>query len=177
MAAKRAPRAKSAPGATSAPTEHAFTATLARHGTLYGVDVPAAVSRSAGRAAMPVTVRVRAVPPFQATLIPCGDGRHRIYLNTQVRKAAGVGVGDPVAVAVVVDPALRTREVPLPPDLREALADEGVLEAWESLPPGKREHILKWIEQAVHEATREKRIGAAVVEAHARREKNIDRGM
>jgi len=163
--------------AKGAPSKHTFTATLVRHGTLYGVDVPAAVSRRAGRAATPVTVHVRPVPPFQATLIPTGDGRHRIYLNTQVRKAAGVGRGDRVAVTLVVDPALRTRQVPLPPDLREALVDEGVLEAWESLPPGKREHILKWIEQAVHEATRAKRVGAAVVEAHARREKNIDRGM
>jgi uncharacterized protein YdeI (YjbR/CyaY-like superfamily) len=69
----------------------------------------------------------------------------------------------------------RSREVVIPDDLTAALREEDVLEAWESLPPGKREHILRWIEEAVHETTREKRIGRAVQEALARREKEIDR--
>jgi hypothetical protein len=155
----------------------AFTAKLVRFTILYCVEVPAEVSRAVGRGATPVTARVREAAPFQATLVPAGDGRHRLFLNAEVRKAAGVKLGDRVPVEVLADPSLRAREVPVPPDLREALVDEGVLEAWESMPPGKREHILRWIEQAVHEPTREKRVARAVVEAHARREKNIDRGM
>jgi hypothetical protein len=67
-------------------------------------------------------------------------------------------------------------EVPIPPDLAAALRDEGVLPAWESLPPGKRAYLLKQIDQAVHEATRAKRIVLAVEEALARHEKGIDRG-
>jgi uncharacterized protein YdeI (YjbR/CyaY-like superfamily) len=71
----------------------------------------------------------------------------------------------------------RTREVLIPEDLEAALRDEGVLAAWESLPPGKREHILKWIDEAVHEPTREKRVARAVQEARARHERNVDRGV
>jgi uncharacterized protein YdeI (YjbR/CyaY-like superfamily) len=52
-----------------------------------------------------------------------------------------------------------------------------VLAAWTSLPPGKREHILRWIEKAVHETTRQKRVVRAVEEALARHEKLIDRKM
>jgi hypothetical protein len=158
-------------------SKHAFTAKLVRHGTLYCVAVPASVSKITGRAATPVTVRVRKGAPFQATLLPNGTGGHRICLNTETRRAAGASLGDRVALDIVVDPALRTRDVPIPLDLREALLEEGVLDGWESMPPGAREHILKWIEKAAHEATRQKRIGQAVVSALARREKNIDRGM
>jgi hypothetical protein len=52
-----------------------------------------------------------------------------------------------------------------------------VLGAWGALPPGKREHIVRWIEEAAHETTREKRLARAVEEALAREEKRIDREM
>jgi hypothetical protein len=69
----------------------------------------------------------------------------------------------------------RPREIPVPPDLRMALREDDVLADWESLPPGKRLYLLKWIEQAVHEQTRAKRVAKCVEEAHVRREKRIDR--
>ncbi len=68
------------------------------------------------------------------------------------------------------------RAIPIPPDLAAALREEDVLADWESLPPGKRLYLLKWIGQAVHEATRVKRVAHAVEEAHQRREKRVDRG-
>jgi hypothetical protein len=67
------------------------------------------------------------------------------------------------------------REIPIPPDLAMALREEDVLADWESMPPGKRLYILKGIEQAVHEATRAKRVASAVEEAQQRREKRVDR--
>jgi hypothetical protein len=158
-----------------AASRHSFSAKLVRFTTLYGVQVPVAVSRSVGRAAVPVEVRLRRVAPFLATLVPAGGGRHHLFFNAAVRKAAGVKLGDRLAVQVTADPALRAREVPIPPDLSDALRDEGVLDAWESMPPGKREHILRWIEQAVHEPTRAKRVVRAVEEALAQHEKRIDR--
>jgi hypothetical protein len=160
-----------------AASRYAFTAKVVRFSTLYGVEVPAAVSRAVGRAAVPVEARLRRGAPFHATLVPAGGGRHRLFLNGEVREAAGVKVGARVAVEVIADPALREREVPIPPDLAEALRGEDVLGAWESMPPGKREHILRWVERAVHEPTRAKRVARAVQEALAQREKRIDRGM
>jgi hypothetical protein len=40
-------------------------------------------------------------------------------------------------------------------------------------PPGKREHILQWIEEAAFEATRTKRIALAVEKALERAERNL----
>ncbi len=67
------------------------------------------------------------------------------------------------------------RDIPIPPDLAEALREEGVLADWEAMPPGLRAYLLKWIDQAVQEKTRVKRVTRAVEEAHQRREKRIDR--
>jgi hypothetical protein len=36
---------------------------------------------------------------------------------------------------------------------------------------------LRWIDEAVHEATRSKRLARAVEQAQARREKLLDKGM
>jgi len=155
--------------------KHAFRSKLVRFATLYCVDVPAAVSRAVGRARAPVVVRVAEGAPFRATLQPSGEGRHRLFLNARVRAAADLKLGDRVALEVRVD--REPREVSLPPDLWEALRAEGVLGAWGALSPGKREHIVRWIEEAAHETTREKRLARAVEEALAREEKRIDREM
>jgi phage baseplate assembly protein W len=45
------------------------------------------------------------------------------------------------------------------------------------MPPGKREHIVRWIDKAAQETTRQKRVARAVEEALARHEKRIDREM
>jgi hypothetical protein len=154
---------------------YAFTSKLVRFTVLYCVDVPAEISRAVGRARVPVVVRFARGAPFRATLQPSGGGRHRLFLNGEMRAAAGVKLGDRVSLEVRVDRAMR--EVPIPPDLREALEEEGMLAAWTSMPPGMREHIVRWIEKAVHESTREKRVVRAVEEALARHEKRIDREM
>jgi uncharacterized protein YdeI (YjbR/CyaY-like superfamily) len=80
--------------------------------------------------------------------------------------------GDRVRVAATIDDG--NRDVPVPPDVRDALIDAGVLGAWEGMPPGKREHILAWVEKAAHEATREKRIARSVEEALKVHERKLD---
>jgi hypothetical protein len=67
------------------------------------------------------------------------------------------------------------REIPIPRDLVMALREDGVLADWESMPPGRRLHLVKWIDQAAQETTRAKRVTRAVEEAHQRREKRVDR--
>lgn len=67
------------------------------------------------------------------------------------------------------------RAIPIPPDLAEALREDGVLADWESVPPGRRLYLVKWIDQAVQEATRAKRIAVAVEVSVARRERRVDR--
>jgi hypothetical protein len=155
-------------------TRHVFTARIERLGTLYCVVVPLLVSRAIGaRGRVPVVARVARGGPFRATLLPSGGGRHRLFVNGEIRRAAGAKLGDRIFVAVRVD--WKPREVALPDDLARSLREEGVLASWQSMPPGKREHIIKWIDDAVHESTREKRVARAVQEALAHHEKHIDR--
>ena len=105
--------------------------------------------------------------------MPRGGGRHFVTVNAETRRAARTEPGD--RVRVVVQPDFGPREVPVPEDLSLALREEEVLADWESLPPGKREHIIHWIEKAVHETTRAKRIQLAVEAAHVRREKRVEK--
>jgi hypothetical protein len=67
------------------------------------------------------------------------------------------------------------REIAIPPDLAAALREDGVRADWESMPPGRRAYLLNWIDQAVQETTRAKRVAHAVEEANERREKRVDR--
>jgi hypothetical protein len=148
--------------------EQKFVAAIARSGSQYCVEVPGAITRFFGkRGRVPVAVTVNGGFPFNATLMPRGDGGHRLFLNAEAR--AGASVGDRVKVALCA--ARADREVPIPTDLASALREEDLLDTWNSFPPGKREHIIKWLDDAVQDATREKRIVKTIEVAHARREK------
>lgn len=155
---------------------HVFTAKLETDASgMCHVDVPASVSKAIGRAKAPVEARIGRCEPFRGTFMPAGGGRHRLFVSKATRRDAGVMPGDRVRITAVVDDG--RREVLIPPDLRDALVDSGVLDAWEGMPPGKREHILAWVEKAVHEATREKRIARSVEEASKVRERKVDRSV
>jgi hypothetical protein len=158
----------------SKPKSYSFVTALVRVDREYHVVVPARVSKSiAVRGRIPVIARVARAPEFRGTLMPRGGGRHFLTVNGEARRAARIEPGD--RVRVVVQPDFAPREVPIPEDLALALREEDVTADWESQPPGKREHIVKWIDQAVHDATRAKRIALAVDVAIARREKRVDR--
>jgi hypothetical protein len=149
-----------------------FTAKIIRSGSEYCVDVPLAVTRAVGvRGRVPVAVRVGNGFPFHATFRPTGDGRHQLFLNADAR--AGARIGE--RVDIEANPVSADREVPIPGDLVDALREADVLEAWSSFPPGKREHILRWIEEAVHEETRIKRIAKAIEVTEKRRERRLSK--
>jgi uncharacterized protein YdeI (YjbR/CyaY-like superfamily) len=95
-----------------------------------------------------------------------------LHVNHEARGGARAG-----RLTIELRVEERERDVVIPDDLDAALREEGVLAAWQSLPPGKREHILHWIDEAAHETTRAKRVVRAVEEALARHERNIDRGL
>jgi hypothetical protein len=154
-------------------SRYAFTTKLVCVDHDYFVVVPERVSKAIGvRGRVPAIVRYGRAGEFRGTLMPRGGGRHFVSVNAETRRAARTVPGD--RVRVVVQPDFGPREVPIPEDLSLALRDEEVLADWESLPPGKREHIIKWIEKAVHETTRAKRVEQAVQVAHKRREKRVD---
>jgi uncharacterized protein DUF1905/bacteriocin resistance YdeI/OmpD-like protein len=150
-----------------------FFAKIVRIVPLYAIDLPAAASRALGkRGAVPVVGTIDGTP-FHTTLVPVKGGRHRFWVNAEMRKASGTTLGDRVAVTLRVDEEPPTWHTP--PDLADALHDEGVLEAFEAMSPGRRGQFLKWLERAVHEDTRARRIARCVELALAEREKRLDR--
>lgn len=167
MAAKKAQR-------RTPEEEFAFRAKVTRLGLMYVVEVPESVSKAVAiRGYVPVAGTLQGSTPLRASLIPRGDGCHRILLNGAVRGAAGIEAGDRVALAIHVD--REPRGATIPDDVAAALRDEGVLETFESLAPGKKMHIIHWVDEAVHEETRAKRVARVVEVALGEREKRLDR--
>ena len=106
------------------------------------------------------SVRVRGTlngVPFRRSLHPRDDGRHFMMLNKEMRKAAGMVVGEPVQVVLELDTAERTVEVP--PDLAEALdADAAMGEAYAKLAHSRRFEFVRWLNQTQNPETRQRRI-------------------
>ena len=65
--------------------------------------------------------------------------------------------------------------VAIPDDLLRALQAEGVAQAFASLPPGKRNFIIRRIDEAAKPPTRARRIQDAVRDALERAEKPMER--
>jgi hypothetical protein len=97
----------------------------------------------------------------RTTLVPAGDGRYRMQINTALRKAAHADVGDAVSVELRLD--LASRELPVPADLRAALKEHPkARKAFDQLAPGHRRQFIQWFDSAKAPETRIRRIGRAI---------------
>jgi len=82
--------------------------------------------------------------PIRSSLVPVGGGAHRLYINGDMRKLAGVGVGDKVHLVLEID--LLPRRQPVPDALARALNnDDRVREAFGRLRPSRRQEILAYL--------------------------------
>lgn len=72
------------------------------------------------------------------------SGKWRLYLNTPMRKAAGIDVGDRANVKIEFDP--RPRLIPMHPKLVRALAqNKKAKAAFEKLIPSRQKEIVRYI--------------------------------
>ena len=120
------------------------------------MDVPGSVSRAFGRRSYVPVVGTADGAPLTATLVPVGEGRHRLFLNGKVRGAIGKAPGDRVEIRVRLDTTDRMPE--LPADLKEALRATDALAAWQALRPSRRKESLVVLADAKQATTRQKRI-------------------
>lgn len=138
-----------------------FSAVILKAGIDPYVDVPPEVTAALGRTGY---IPVRGVldgRPFRSGLVSLGGGRHRLFVNGEMRRAAGVDVGD--TVEVVLDHDLEPRVRPVPLLLRRALdADPVAKAAWDALTPSRRTEILSYLNSLKRPETVE-RIVARVV--------------
>jgi hypothetical protein len=139
------------------------------------VDVPAGIARDLRKqmATAPVKHAGSAKAPYipvvatvggkstRTTIVPAGGGKYRMQINTAQRKAAGVDWGDPVSVELRID--LASRQVPVPADLRAALAKHPkARRGFDEMPPGHRRQFLMWLAAAKRPETRRKHLERAL---------------
>ena len=97
---------------------------------------------------------------FKTTLEPDGQGSHWLKVEKELYEAAGVAVGDSVALEIA--PAEEEPEPKVPADLKQALADNPAAKAtWLDITPVARRDWIHWITSGKKAETRVKRIGVA----------------
>jgi antitoxin component of MazEF toxin-antitoxin module len=138
-----------------------FRATLETNGrTATGIEVPETVVEALGTSKRP-PVRVTLHEHTYRTTVARMGGRFLIPVSAEVRKAAGVTAGDELDVAIELDDAPRTVEVPA--DLAAAIAAEpAAAAAWETLSYTHRKEWARSVEDAKKPETRQRRVQAAV---------------
>jgi hypothetical protein len=134
-----------------------FSAKIFKVGINPCVDAPEEISRAFGkRGYIPVRGTLNG-HPVRANLIPIGGGRHRLFLNAEMRKGAKADTGDTVRVALEID--TESRELAMPDDLAEALqAAKGAAEAFEATTPSRRKELLTMLLHTKLPETRRRRI-------------------
>lgn len=134
-----------------------FMARIYKVGILRAIDLPERVGRRFARWRN-APVRVSVGGHVQTTrLTPRAEGGFRVFLDSRLRKAAGVDAGDRVRLRVDLDEGI-DRE-PFPDDvLQIAEGIDGGLEALMLLPPGLKRQVLKFLGEARSPSARAKRL-------------------
>ncbi len=136
------------------------------------VPVPAKITEALGtKGPVLVMAQVNESELFQVSLFPVGKGQHYIRIKAKVRQETKTTTGDRILVRLTV---LDRDHVEIPDDLRHALTAEDMTATFTLLPSGKRQYIIRRIDEAATAPTREKRIQEAVAAAQQRSERLND---
>ena len=136
-----------------------YETTMFQSGNNTGVPVPADALESLGggkRPAVLVTVNGYA---YRSTVASMG-GQFLISFSSDKRRETGIAGGDAIVVELELDSAPRTVE--LPADLAAALDAAGLRAAFDAMAPSHRKAHVTAVEGAKAEATRARRVEAAV---------------
>lgn len=133
------------------------------------IAVPANITESLGtKSAVLVMARVNESAPFKVSLFPVGGGKHYIRVRKKVRKEANLNELDQVLVQITV---LDRAEVKIPSDLSLALRGKNALARFNALTPGKKNYMIRRIDDASKPETRAKRVREAVEETSQAKKK------
>ncbi len=128
--------------------------------TATGLQVPDDVVRALGPGKRPAVRVTVGGHTYRTTVAPMG-GQFWVPLSAENRQAAGVAAGEQVDVTVEADTA--PREVPVPDDLAQALADDGAArDFFDTLAYSHRKEWVRWITEAKKPQTRDQRLQATV---------------
>ena len=133
-----------------------FSAAIYLVGQNRCVDVPSEGFEGGGDVTVPIVLTVggRSV---STNLVPRGDGRFRVFVNSDLRKAAGADTGDSVDVEIRLD--LANRDPEIPPELLAALkAEAWGLATFRGLTINQRREIVRFVLDAKHDDTKIRRV-------------------
>jgi uncharacterized protein DUF1905/bacteriocin resistance YdeI/OmpD-like protein len=134
------------------------------------IPVPPAVTEALGtRSAVLVMARISESAPFKVSLFPAGGGKHFIRVRKQVRKEANLKEGDRVVVQITV---LDRADIEVPKDLSAALRGKSALARFNALTPGKKNYMIRRINDAAKPETRARRVQEVVEETCQAKEKS-----
>lgn len=155
--------------------QHRFVGTLYKLGINRCVDVPEEVSRAlGGQGYIPVIANAQGLV-VRTTLVPAGNGTHRLFLDGKIRKKLGIDARSLVGITLQRDK--KPNAITVPSDVAAALRKTpGAQKAFKAITPGLRREFLRWVLNAKHAETRAKRIARAIpilIERASRRSSRI----
>jgi hypothetical protein len=151
-----------------------FSATLYKIGINRCVDVPAEIARALGRGhSIPVVVTVNG-RSVRTTLLPGSGGAHRLFVNSELRRAAGADADQRIWIAARADRA--PCEIAVPSDLAAALRrSPQAKRAFAQITPALRREFLRWVLAARTPETRARRIARGLKTLIARTRRKLRR--
>ncbi len=133
-----------------------FSATIYKVGQNRCVDVPSEAVFGRGVPTVPVVLTVggRSVA---TNLVPRGDSRFRVFVNTDLRNAATADTGDTIDVEIRID--ISNREPDVPPTLAAALqATEWGMTVFNGLTVNQRREIVQFVNDVKRDETTTHRV-------------------
>jgi hypothetical protein len=133
------------------------------------IPVPAKITKELGtKRAVLVMARINDSAPFKVSLFPVGGGKHYIRLRKKVRKDANLNEGDRVLVLITV---LDRGDIKIPEDLSAALRSSKASARFNAITAGKKNYMIRRIDEAATPETRAKRVREAVEDTCRTKEK------
>jgi hypothetical protein len=131
-----------------------------------------ALFRQAGKSKGPIPVRgTLNGKRFRQTVVKY-QGAWRLYLNTEMRREAGVEVGDVARVEIEFDPA--PRAAPMHPVLGRALAkNKAARVAFEKLRPSHQKEILRYLNSLKSEKSAARNVEKVIRQLTGKPAKNV----
>jgi hypothetical protein len=142
-----------------------FSSKILKIGINPYVLVPAAVLKElfkqAGRDKGPIPIKGELNGKAFIQNLVKYSGKWRLYLNTPMRKAAGIDVGDMATVQIEFDP--EPRIIDMHPKLKQALAtNKAANSTFQKLTPSYQKEIIRYINNLKTESSVDKNIAKAM---------------